>query len=74
MRRFVVGPYFGERGPVGYGLGLMNLTSMHWGYLNHGEFIGHNGLTYGFGAQSGYSYDLGFASTIRLKHRALDRA
>ena len=64
MRTFVPGPYFGARHPFGYGLGLMNFTSMNWGYQNHGEFIGHNGLTYGFGAQSGYNYDLRFASAL----------
>ena len=47
----------------GYGLGLMDFNSpglKNWGCSNSGKFVGHNGLTYGFGSQSGYNIDLEF--------------
>lgn len=47
----------------GYGLGLMNFTSMDWGFEHEGEYYGHNGLTYGFGSQSGYNYPLAFSAS-----------
>jgi len=49
--------------PRSYGLGMMNFTSMRWGFEREGLYYGHNGLTYGFGSQSGYNYDLGFSAT-----------
>ena len=42
-------------------MGLMNFNTMNWGYQDEGRFVGHNGLTYGFGSQSGYNYKLEFA-------------
>lgn len=60
---FKLGPYLGNTDPFGYGLGMMNFTSMNWGFQYAGQFYGHNGLTYGFGAQSGYHLDLEFAVT-----------
>lgn len=60
---FELGTYLGNTNEFGYGLGMMNFTSMDWGFQYEGEFYGHNGLTYGFGAQSGYHVDLEFAVT-----------
>merc|ERR1712190_311510 len=62
MLGFKVGAYLGKH-EFGYGLGMMNFTSMNWGFQNEGLFYGHNGLTYGFGAQSGYHLDLEFGVT-----------
>ncbi len=39
----------------------MNFTSMNWGFAEHGLFYGHNGLTYGFGSQSGVNYKYNFS-------------
>ena len=66
MRSFLVHPYLDQYGPnagqFGYGLGLMNFTSMvPWGFTAGGPFEGHNGLTYGFGAQSGFNFKYKFA-------------
>jgi len=61
MLSFRLGTYLGRAGEFGYGLGLMNFTSMNWGFQYEGQFYGHNGLTYGFGSQSGYHLDLEFA-------------
>lgn len=33
--------------------GTMNFTNMTWGFEHSGLLYGHNGLTYGFGSQSG---------------------
>jgi hypothetical protein len=63
MLSFRNGTYLGEANPFGYGLGMMNFTSMNWGFEYEGLLYGHNGLTYGFGAQSGYHLDLEFAVT-----------
>mmetsp|Transcript_834 Transcript_834/g.2789 ORF Transcript_834/g.2789 Transcript_834/m.2789 type:complete len:84 (+) Transcript_834:95-346(+) len=41
----------------------MNFTSMDWGFANEGEYVGHNGLTYGFGSQQGYNYPLQFSAS-----------
>lgn len=62
MLAFQPGPYLGDT-VFGYGLGMMNFTSMNWGFQDAGLFYGHNGLTYGFGAQSGYHADLEFSVT-----------
>jgi len=43
------------------GLGLMDFNTMDWGFQYNGSLIGHNGLTYGFGAQSGFHADLNFS-------------
>lgn len=63
MLTFKSDTYFDSSTFFGYGLGMMNFTSMDWGFADGGAFHGHNGLTYGFGAQSGYNYDLEFAVT-----------
>lgn len=55
--------YFGKSNYFGYGLGMMNFTSMDWGFADEGLYYGHNGLTYGFGSQQGYNYPLEFAAT-----------
>jgi hypothetical protein len=59
MMTFVQGSIFGDYhgASCGYGLGLMNFSNMTWGFQdpNQGLFYGHNGLTYGFGSQSGYN-------------------
>ena len=47
--------------PFSYGLGLMDFNTMDWGFQYNGSLLGHNGLTYGFGAQSGYNADYGFS-------------
>lgn len=51
-------------GSFQYGLGLMDFNSMDWGFAGQGRNLGHNGLTYGFGAQSSYNDDLGFAMSL----------
>ena len=62
MLDFQHGPYFDGQGEFSYGLGLMNFSTMlDWGFNRSGLFYGHNGLTYGFGAQSGYNYEHQFA-------------
>jgi len=69
MLTFRTENYFGRNrsatgpGSFGYGLGMMNFTSMDWGFNDSGLFYGHNGLTYGFGSQSGYNYDHEFSVT-----------
>jgi hypothetical protein len=60
---FKLGTYLGKTGEFGYGLGMMNFTSMNWGFQYDGLLYGHNGLTYGFGSQSAYHVDLEFAVT-----------
>ena len=71
MLQFYSCQYFGgngtcnknARGSFGYGLGLMNFTSMDWGFEEQGLYYGHNGLTYGFGSQSGFNYPLQFSAS-----------
>jgi len=63
MLSFKSGAYLGRASEFGYGLGMMNFTSMNWGFEYEGRLYGHNGLTYGFGAQSAYHLDLDFAVT-----------
>eukprot|EP00040_Diaphanoeca_grandis_P024939 m.137793 g.137793 ORF g.137793 m.137793 type:complete len:447 (-) comp29948_c2_seq1:12-1352(-) len=68
MLTFRVQQYFPSRSTAlnasfGYGLGMMNFTSMTWGFANHGLYYGHNGLTYGFGSQSGYNYRYNFSAS-----------
>ena len=58
---FKIQAYFSDGPPFGYGLGVMNFTSMSWGFEKHGLFYGHNGLTYGFGSQSGVNYKYNFS-------------
>ena len=49
MLDFKTGAYFGRNrsdaapGAFGYGVGMMNFTSMNWGFANHGLYYGHNG-------------------------------
>ena len=50
-----------SKGNFSYGLGLMDFNSMDWGFQYNGSLLGHNGLTYGFGAQSGYNRDYRFS-------------
>lgn len=61
MLAFRHGPFFDGQAAFSYGLGMMNFSTMDWGFGGGGLFYGHNGLTYGFGAQSGYNYDHEFA-------------
>jgi hypothetical protein len=47
----------------GYGLGVMDFTSMDWGFERHGTYYGHSGLTYQFGSQSGVNYKHNFSAS-----------
>merc|ERR1712178_538942 len=46
MLSFRTDLYLGKAHEFGYGLGLMNFTSMNWGFQYDGLLYGHNGLTY----------------------------
>ena len=47
-----------------YGLGVMDFGSMPYlGYARHGTYYGHQGVTYGFGSQSGVNYKYNFSAS-----------
>jgi CubicO group peptidase (beta-lactamase class C family) len=57
--------YFSDYGmpAFGYGLGVMDFTSMDWGFQSHGTYYGHSGVTYGFGSQSGVNLKYNFSAS-----------